>query len=468
MKNKLLSFIVCSALVVGTLTGCSMPFGEKVTAESLLEQSINQEREKIDMDLKLVLDAEMDMSELGANGTMSMAMKMDANMQATKEYGHMKGDIEVSLLGMNMNEEMEMYYDYDDEVLYNYDAENDVWTYSDLDDSANISGISDMDIDVFDDLKLEEHKKGNDYVVTATVDYEDMSDVMGSDMDLEDMMSSDEMEDMKMDVKMTFDEKSKELRTMSFTIDMDEVEGVEFNEFSIEITFNEIDDDFKVKIPKSVKSGAVKEDTNGGDIDIWTDQEDDWGDSDILTPATMDPELPTETTQPVVEPSTQPVVSGSDTFGSYNGTSFGIGTPLSTFKNDGWKIEWEDDDAGIFVSYINDKYDGASLYLYGNKDKITDSDLAVSGVYGYSMDISYCEGGIYPSMTWSGLTWGASLDDIKAVYGESTYGYNSTSYDTLTYEATDGTELTFYVSKDNQWGPNGLSRVEVVNYNLMD
>ena len=128
-----------------SLTGCSALLPGKVTAESLVTNAFGNEPEDgkraLDIDLKVGLNMEMDMSGMGMEGSMDMAIDMEANMKSNGKYGHMEGGAEISMFGMKMPQDLETYYDYGEGVQYDYDSESGIWTFSDMEDGTDVTGI---------------------------------------------------------------------------------------------------------------------------------------------------------------------------------------------------------------------------------------------------------------------------------------------------------------------------------------
>lgn len=476
MKKKLVCVLLSSAMATMLMTGCSfqLPF-EKVTAESLVEDAFSREKTGVvDLDVSLDVDADVDMSELGADATMNLSLGLDANLKSNEKYGHMEGVAEVNVFGFSMKQEMETYFDYAKGIQYDFDSENDVWTYTekDVDDDEEMGNfMSDIDVKIFKDLTLAEHKKGEDYVVKATIDFDELSELIDTDSASTDMLGSDfDLEDAVLNVEMKFDETTKEIKKMSMDIEADDIDGVELNEFNLTVSFNQIGGEIEVKIPKKVKSNAVeKDDSEVINEDILFDGDEDYGIDDFgfENPIEIDTEIVGEDEsepEPVVP---AVVASNNDALGSFNGVSFNGGFDVNQFINDGWNFDETFD--GIFMPADNDKFDGAYLYVYGLKNKVAMEDLKRDGVWGYELNVTYCEDtSNLPKFTFGGLTWGAKMEDIQSLYGEPSRSYSAENYDTLTYTTLDGTEVEFEVQKNNQFGINGLSAVSVINYGLMN
>ncbi|MBR1931237.1 MAG: hypothetical protein IJ833_07165 [Lachnospiraceae bacterium] len=112
--------------------------------------------------------------------------------------------------------------------------------------------------------------------------------------------------------------------------------------------------------------------------------------------------------------------------GTYNGTHLEYGMDVSVFEEDGWKLDkytTYQQSNGILY-YTNDKYPGAFLHIF-EEQKL----LPVAGVRGFAMSVVGTEGGTQlPPMQFQGLSWGASGEEITAVYGEPDVIYDERPY----------------------------------------
>lgn len=497
MKKKTLCILLSGAMTTGILTGCSnisLPFGNKVTAESLLENAFGEEKaEAIDLNIEMNMSAEMDTSELGVDlgtdGSMELEISLDAGLQSNKSYGHMDGDAVIKMFGMKMDEAVEAYYDYDEGIQYEYVPDSNSWVYTDLDsDSFAIDSFTSDWTKMFDDAVLKDHKKGEDYVVTATLDYDDFKEMTDADMTGILEGAEDTLEDLVFDIEMSFDEKSKIIKTMNFDIDLgDAVEELTINDFYMNFTFNQIGGDIDVSIPKKViknaesKTDAAEIDTeflyDGSDSDLSYNDDDNTGsisDADITTNPVETQEGPETQEVPVQNPGpdrqeTPAATTETGNLGYFGKTKFVGGMPISELTSAGWVFD--DTFDGIFLPAENSRYEDAELYAYGKKNPIHMSDLEQDGVWGYSISVEYIDGNDFPEYSIGGLTWGATSDDIKAVFGEPEDDYMSDTTDRyiMYYTLEDGTEVTFVTTeKANMYNHTGLVEVSVVNYDIIN
>lgn len=156
-------------------------------------------------------------------------------------------------------------------------------------------------------------------------------------------------------------------------------------------------------------------------------------------------------------------------YGTLNGHDIKLsGNDFTTvFGSDGWVVD--SDGEYSFVCFENAKYPDADLYLYpagGDYSANHDvSDILVNGFAGYHVSAVYADR--KPNMNWSGLTFGASAEDIEAVYGPASDVYECDLYTALTYDFGSGdqyVDLEFYVYAGSEYGDAGLQAVDLSIY----
>lgn len=471
MKKKIVCMLSC--LLILSCTGCganSQLFGEKVTAQQLVENAFHDDDACVDMDLNLFIDSEINTSEMGIgidgveSFSMRVVMDMNANMQANKLYGYMTGAASIAIGEEEIVQQQEVYYDYNEGIRYDYDTDTSTWVYQEYKpDNTLADSLKGMDASVFESLDMEKRGYKDDYVISGMIDYDDVGKVIGEDVDFSSALedTGTDADNIPMNVRMVFDYQTQEIKEMSFSADMPEQDNVKINEFSISIIFNKVGGKMDIEIPRKVSIGAisVEEFNNIGQLDESRLQDLEYNNEE----GNEGEGFPT----------------GSDTFGSYNGAVFGTGFPLSTFTNDGWilteEMEKRSSNDTLYLSYENDKYPKASLDLYGMTSSPDEEKLGLKGIYGYDLKVCYCkEGDVLPNATFSGLTWGASYEEVIEKYGEPKDVYHNDgkdgliSWDTLYYEAYDGTDVTFRISDGADGHIKGLSGVSVINISMMD
>jgi hypothetical protein len=182
--------------------------------------------------------------------------------------------------------------------------------------------------------------------------------------------------------------------------------------------------------------------------------------TDTTTTATTDTtttttpvEEKTETTQTTQTTTTSTVSNIDDLIGSYNGVPFSVtGTSFkNTFGKDGWVFD--PDCAAIQGDgdyyYINDKYPGVSLYVHMVSDD-TFVDYSIDAIEAVKAGST-----AYPNMTWKGLTFGSSDDDVWYTYGETNEGGEKDGYCWYYYALSDDMELDICTSPYS----NGIAAV---------
>lgn len=271
-KHGLVSTLLITTMLLGTLSGCD---AEKVTAEELVNGAFKETAKSMDADVNFNFDVDVDASSLSgtdsdAGTMMSIKLNMDCNVKSSETIAYTEGTAQVEFFGMKQKETIKTYSDLSENVSYSYDEDSDSWTKSDLssDSSFDFAEIAKkITPDIFEDLTLEETKdKKADYTVSGVVTYKNLADIIGADLD--NMLGSSDsinLDDLKYDVKMIFDRKTKVVKEYSFVIDTSALSTDEyvFNSFDFDIKVNSVND-VEVSIPDDVKNNAVEEDTSFG------------------------------------------------------------------------------------------------------------------------------------------------------------------------------------------------------------
>lgn len=140
-------------------------------------------------------------------------------------------------------------------------------------------------------------------------------------------------------------------------------------------------------------------------------------------------------------------------YGSYNDQSLSDSGNewASTFGDTGWGFT-TDDYTESYLKSENPQYPGAVFTVYGqNKNEDTSAyDIIKYGFCDYDIDCRNTKA--YPPFSWNGLTFGASAEEIKNVYGEPNVTYTGDDDTAYRYFMEEG-ELIFFVNN------NGLGRV---------
>ena len=151
--------------------------------------------------------------------------------------------------------------------------------------------------------------------------------------------------------------------------------------------------------------------------------------------------------------------AGKDVLGSLDGKALTFDSKWDdTFGKDGF--EFDSDEEGYIISASSDDYENVCLWFY-SLDWHKAEDIKNNGMDGYSIDVSSAEN--KPEMTWNGLTWGASAEDIVKAYGEPDDKYEGSVYDLYEYTTLPDIDsvIKFYVYHSDSHD-TGLQQVDVV------
>lgn len=260
MKKKIFTILSLSAFSCFALAGCSL-FQKPPTAEELIANAYPADMETMKAEMVLEFDGS---AMLDKTTSIPMSMKMSADMESDKETTLMDGELELSIFGMQMKQEMKEYSEEEDGEItkYSWDSESDTWTYT-IEDAEDEKESKELDPAVFKELTLEEIKKEDTvYTVKAKVDMDEISDMMN--MDMEDMLSMTgediDYDDMKFAIVFTFDKETQHIK--SFVIELNDTykqDGAEITKFALSVKDVEFSND-EVSIPSKVIREAISAD----------------------------------------------------------------------------------------------------------------------------------------------------------------------------------------------------------------
>jgi len=272
-------------IVLSTMAfaGC----GEKVTAESIMEQ-MKANTENLDStEAKMVFGMEMNISESteAINIDMDMKVSLDMDMQTTTdpEASHITTKVAVSATGMNIDMQMETYQVAEAGKTVTYSLAEDVWTRTvsediadTLDTDAMMELIETLDIEYTLGDRTEDVDGTEVYVLSTTITGKDIMSVMedlvaamGEDFSMAEFDSLDlDIESLNAEIKYYVD-KDKML-PLKVTVDfgdslgkmfesMEDTEGFEFKEAYLEIEYTGFNTVDAIKVPQEVKDAAKEE-----------------------------------------------------------------------------------------------------------------------------------------------------------------------------------------------------------------
>lgn len=503
MKKKLLALFLSTAMCLIT-AGCSVSIPGIGSNVSSASDVIEKYVEHIDGSCNYHTDMDMEIGILADAQGMEIDLPIELSLSADVLDGNVHGDMEMSMSFMNQNMEqsMEMYLESGKRksTMYIYDPEQGYWTVSEDAKNAEAAlSFGSIDPDDFEDAEMKYDKDKKTYTViqefgdfAESNSVYDMVDEMYGDMSSMMSMDSNDILDAWEDAEViyVFD---KDFYLLSVTVDGCEYSGTISEDgmtvdLSVTLDFEfEFSDygkieDSDVEVPSKVKKSAVPSvtiDTEDGGVDedgnpLFGQPDESFGGYDDDEPFSYSEDTKPEigvTTPEEMHGQTNPeseikdpglitqAMPATAELGAYNGialTAYGDDWN-ATFGADGWNFA-NDDGEYTFMSAENPKYKDAVLYVYNSRrNDTTRADILNNGSYGYSIDCRYSS--TYPDMTWNGITFGATAEDIFASYGNPDYSYDGTSYVMYQYDITDDIEMEFYVFPDA-----GLQRVLVSNF----
>ncbi|MDD6212877.1 MAG: hypothetical protein PUB22_07025 [Clostridiales bacterium] len=227
----ILGLITMASLVLG-MSGCS----RKPTAASVMIKAL-----KASADITMVsMDWTMDMGMSMSIDVMEESMNMDMDIEAkgntlcdsSSGKTHSTVDMAFQVMGMDMNQQMEMYTAVEDETLTVYMMMEDQWVKQseEMEDPSAANVIVEIKnllafTDSFVLLEDMAEKNGHTcYELKSTMDPEDTEDLMNSFMDMDEFLDSeqgmdlDSMNDKVMEVTLYIDEESSLIQAMSLKL----------------------------------------------------------------------------------------------------------------------------------------------------------------------------------------------------------------------------------------------------------
>lgn len=308
MKTGMKKAVACYlAATMGAtmLTGCGQieSIKEKFfppSAEEILEACTDNMRNAGTVDMDVDMGFDISMSYEGSE----VKIDCDASMnflgkQKDKDVyeAYMKGEVEVSVPGTDsQNSKVESYTITEDDTTTTYTKAEaaDEWTKSEKE--AESSGVMDMDFtELKKDLTLSEETDTKEdkecYVFEGEIKDGDFLKGMNSDFDLDELG----IEDAAVNIVLYVDKKEKVPVSMELAIDDEALEQITeksgdlvmgFEDFTMELTYNEVDGKVDFEIPEEVFDAKEKEtesglfdsitgETSGDDVDLDEDLEED-------------------------------------------------------------------------------------------------------------------------------------------------------------------------------------------------
>lgn len=433
--KKALSFLM-AGLMVCSLAACGSS-GPK-TAEDVMRLVMENPADNYE------LSGEINMTVSMAGGGLSFEMPMDIEMTGAicGENSVAQSVVSASILGQDMEESVKAYV-YDGQA-YVLDSSTNAWSAGNQDTMDGVMELSGLmnkfcTPEQFAGADME-HADGT-YTITASI-----LDVLGED---------GSAEFFNFDGMMPSDEASNDIGTalsegmLTYIINEDyQVESIVMDTTEGTQTYEEDGASYEGTVSLAMSFAF----TNYGgvtDEDVTPPEEALTAASSVEQDAVMDSsEESTETSdasansEPTGVYTEHPAVSANvaaigDYLGCYNGTNLVPGAfTIELFEDE---FYWDESDVGqySFLPMTSRNNDYVDLYLNDFQDTGELPGL-FEAVYSYDFNIVSVYDESLPNVTFNGLTWGASKDDIIAAYGEPTYSYSDDSgYWSMEFDVTD-------------------------------
>lgn len=244
MKKKLSALLMAGVMILG-LAGCSL-FEPSVTAESLIEGAKEVTSEYVRMDV--------DLSMFGTSEGTSYSMGFVGDYEFSGDVVHVDDmTITVDMSGLTMDITGEMWSDAEYSYI-NMDlfGMNTGWLYQEKEQSVQSNLFEGLVTDITPEL--EDHEKGEDYVVTWSVPASNLNSYL---MDMGALESGNLDSDGVLNVSATFDEETKQLTTMNCQLSGSSGETEEMT-----ITITALGGK-TLSVPEDVKTEAVSAESSG-------------------------------------------------------------------------------------------------------------------------------------------------------------------------------------------------------------
>lgn len=422
----------------------------------------------------------MDMSISFQGTTLSFPIEFAVEGQFLGKDSHTEMTMNGEFMGESVTQTNEIYVSEDD----TYKSENGgPWSKSPTSEDGNmvdamVSIIE--DVEVFDEAEMEDGDAGYTIKMDITDIFTDELFEYITDAGESELMPgfSDFDPEMITDGKLTYQISSDYLlsgfQIEDFTFEMEDIEGNDGASFEMVMNVDmELSDHGKVsnsdvEIPEEVLdavNSVMEDNKESGEIDdsmilpfASSGDSESNEDPNVTIDDGMDNFMEKPSTDRVdggdINPSTDSSTDSlrkDSVFGIYNGTPLVPGSMnYDTFSEEFELDNYSEDELYGFLPMESKYNEYVDLYLY-DKVKTGTVDGAKSGVYGYEMSIlpGFGEDGVLPDISFNGITWGSSMEDVIAVYGEPDYKYSSTDYWSVSYDIEElntddaGYELEF-------------------------
>lgn len=437
---------------------------EDVTAESLLQGYFDSAESVQSMSFNMLMDVAMKMAAMGQEE--EMKMNMDVAMETYGDNAHLSGTMVSDTYGEKETSTVESYIMLEDGkyVSYSYDKDSESWSKSESDKPS----ISKEMIPKIDASKFQLEEDGGRYKISGSVEIKELIESMGDSFNelfsgfagmdfgsftgaanVEYYFNKDtkELEEVNIDMAEAFETIMKSMFAALFegqdlgeeAESLDEVFSIEVGSFTLNLNKMLINQGKEIVLPPEAASATEYE-----SVDIFNSEDD--GD--------------TETEELSVELAESFDFQDEYYKFSFNGESYEVNkTLLSEFlAGSGLELDEEDKDqtveagdTGYATIYMNDNYDSITLYLRNT----TEEDAAIQDCVIYGMDLSTFTGEGYDCEI-AGFGLGVTLDELIAKLGNPTYGYESDSYKSYSWEGENWDSIAFSFTSESD-GATGMN-----------
>lgn len=267
MKKRSLPLFLVTVMLFSLLTvacGAKTP-----TAQELVDNAFStMPTDKTNLKMEMYTEMSTESDLLGQTVSMNTVMDIDLDIKSTTDVGYTSGVIKLEMFGMEIEQATEVYVDMKEGI--NYTLTDGTW-YKEAMSEEELSHPSEEEVqsiraESFTDLTLveDENEENTEWIVTGVLDYSKIVELFGDNLteSMGTAIDTDIFSDFKMQVEMTFDKETHELKTIKCVSDEENLnklalDGVSYDALEIFITLNDTTD-LVVEIPEEVKTTAVE------------------------------------------------------------------------------------------------------------------------------------------------------------------------------------------------------------------
>lgn len=454
--KKYLSFIGVGLLSASLLSGCSLGVSydknlvgtgkvyESVDSLTKLEDrkasqvltAINKkyknvEVKSIDADITVLCDMNFsseDSGDMKMNLTMDIADKLQYD--ATQDLVYQQMDGSISILGMEVPLQVELYTskEGENEITYSktsVNGEDSSWeqTVVELEGKESSNTIS-FDSEAIKAIYLDNETKSYVFEIDSS-NFSQFGEMISNTLDEQNELLN---MDTSLDNLSVYISADKGLGLTGFYIDLSNVLDISdtsvkttINEFYISGKFNSMNEDLKIKIPKEAKASHTNKPESSVSVEDILPNSDDINKTEPMT---------------LKESNTGNTLSPSDITIKVNGTVLSLPGPASALGSESIKSQETvlpgEQGTMELKSTNEDEYITILVYNDSNstKEAIECKAIAIyADTYGNTSSIASI----------NGISYGATIEQVQSVFGETSSVYSSASFSSYSYDMDDFT-----------------------------